>query len=115
GILYPVIEQLKLQDKWARNGRILPRETAYQILRNKLYVDEVRNTDLLQISVYDPDPQVAANIANKIVSVYEDKRVDEEKQMLNRAVTVMNEEVDKQQKRVDDAGAEMARIRDEEH
>jgi capsular exopolysaccharide synthesis family protein len=115
GILYPVIEQLKLQEKWARNGPILPRETAYQVLRNKLEVEEVRNTDLLQISVYDPDPQVAANIANKIVSVYEDKRVDEEKEILNRAVTAMNEEVASQRKRVDEAAAAVSKIRDEEY
>jgi len=115
GILYPVIEQLKLQEKWGRDGRRPSREAAYQILRNKLDVDEVRNTDLLQISVFDPNPQLAADIANKIVSVYQDRRVEEEKEILNRAVTVMNEEVGKQQNRVEDAATEMARIRDEEH
>jgi polysaccharide biosynthesis transport protein len=115
GILYPVIEQLKLPERWARDGRRLPREIAYQMLRNKLDVDEVRNTDLLQISVYDSNPQLAAEIANKIVSVYQDRRVEEEKEILNRAVTVMNEEVGKQQQRAEDAAKEMARIRDEEH
>src|SRR6266404_5177643 len=115
GILYPVIEQLKLQDRWGREGRRPSREVAYQMLRNKLDVDEVRNTDLLQISVYDPNPQLAADIANKIVSVYQDRRVEEEREILNRAVTAMNEEVGKQQKRVEDAATDMARIRDEQH
>src|ERR1041385_7426563 len=50
GILYPVIDQLKLQDRWASGGRVLTREQAYQKLRSELEVDEVRNTDLLQIS-----------------------------------------------------------------
>src|SRR3984893_12910399 len=115
GILYPVIEQLKLQDRWARDGRRPSRDGAYQMLRNKLNVDEVRNTDLLQITVFDSNPQLAAAIANKIVSVYQDRRVEEEREILNRAVTVMNEEVGKQQKRVEDSATEMARIRDEEH
>jgi polysaccharide biosynthesis transport protein len=115
GILYPVIEQLTLQDKWARDGRRPSREVTYQMLRNKLDVDEVRNTDLLQISVFDSSSQLAADIANKIVSVYQDRRVQEEKEILNRAVNAMNEEVGKQQKRVEEAGIEMARIRDEEH
>ena len=57
GILYPVIEDLKLQDKWSKDGTRPTREQAYQLLRGKLDVDEVRNTDLLQISVYDTDPQ----------------------------------------------------------
>jgi len=115
GILYPVIEQLKLPELWARDGRRPTREIAYQMLRNRLDVDEVRNTDLLQISVYDSNPQLAAEIANKIVSVYQDRRVDEEKELLNRAVTAMNEEVGKQQQRVEEARAEMAKIRDDEH
>src|SRR5256714_6684183 len=115
GILYPVIEQLKLQDQWARDNHRPTREIAYQILRSKLDVEEVRNTDLLQICVYDRNPQLAADIANKIVSVYQDRRVEEEKEILNRAVTVMNEEVGKQQQRVENAASEMARIRDQEH
>ena len=65
GILYPVIEQLGLQDKWARDGRRPSREITYQMLRNKLDVDEVRNTDLLQISVYDGNPQLAADILSR--------------------------------------------------
>ena len=75
----------------------------------------MRNTDLLQISVFDTNPQEAADIANKIVAVYQDKRVEEEKEILNRAVSTMNEEVTKQQKKVDEAAAIVARIRDEEH
>ncbi len=114
GILYPVIEDLKLQDKWARDGARPSREQAYRVLRGKLDVDEVRNTDLLQISVFSTNPQEAADIANKIVAVYQDKRVEEEKDILNRAVATMNEEVGKQQKKVEEASAEVARIRDEE-
>jgi len=115
GVLYPVIDDLKLQDRWARGGMKLSREQAYGLLRSKLDVDEVRNTDLLQISVYDQNPQLAADIANRIVAVYQDKRVEEEKDILNRAVVTMNEEVAKQQKKVDEAAADVARIRDEEH
>jgi capsular exopolysaccharide synthesis family protein len=115
GIHYPVIEQLKLQQKWAMGGRTLTREQAYAKLRSKLQVDEVRNTDLLQISVFDINAQEAADIANKIVDVYQDTRVDEEKEIMNRAVTTMNEQVTKQQKLVDDARSEMDRIRDQEH
>src|SRR3954470_16736915 len=43
GILYPVIDHLKLQDKWAAVGYRPPREQAYRILRGKLDVNEVRN------------------------------------------------------------------------
>ena len=115
GILYPVIEDLKLQDKWTRNGVRPTLQQAYQILRGQLDLDEVRNTDLLQISVFDSDPQEAADIANKIVAVYQEKRVQEEKEILNRAVETMNEEVAKEDRKVELAEKEVARIRDEEH
>ncbi len=115
GVLYPVIEDLRLQDKWTKDGVRPSREQTYQMLRNKLSVDEVRNTDLLQVSVLSTDAQEAANIANKIVAVYQETRVEEEKDLLNRAVMTMNEEVTKQQKRVDESSAEVARIRDKEH
>ena len=115
GILYPVIDDLKLQDKWTKGGTRPSREQAYQMLRGKLNVEEVRNTDLLQISVLDVDPQRAADIANKIVAVYQDKRVEEEKDIMNRAVATMNEEVEKQRRTVAAAEAEVSRIRDEEH
>jgi succinoglycan biosynthesis transport protein ExoP len=115
GILYPVIEDLKLQDNWTKEGFRPTREQAYQILRSKLEVDEVRNTDLLQISVFDTNNKEAADIANKIVAVYQQKRIEEEKDIMNRAVATMNEEVAKQQKRVDESAAEVSRIRDAEH
>jgi succinoglycan biosynthesis transport protein ExoP len=116
GILYPVIDELKLEERWAgRAAGPISREQAYAMLRGKLDVDEVRNTNLLQISVFDPNPQLAAEIANKIVAVYQDKRVEEEKDILHRAVGSMNDEVQKQQKAVDDAAVEVARIRDAEH
>src|SRR5437867_1547919 len=115
GILYPVIDDLKLQDKWAKDLGRPSREETYELLRKRLDVEEVRNTDLLLISVFDRNPQEAADIANKIVAVYQRKRVEEEKEIMNRAVGTMNEQVAKQQKAVSDAAAEVARIRDEEH
>jgi len=115
GILYPVIDDLKLPDKWTRHGVRPTLQQAYQILRGQLDLDEVRNTDLLQISVFDSDPQEAADIANKIVAVYQEKRVQEEKEILNRAVETMNEEVAKEDRKVELAEKEVARIRDEEH
>jgi succinoglycan biosynthesis transport protein ExoP len=113
-ILYPVIDDLKLQQKWSK-GQQLTREQCFFILRNRVQVEEIRNTDLLQVSVFDQDANLAATIANKIVAVYQDKRVEEEKDIMNRAITSMNEEIVKQQKRADDASAEVARIRDAEH
>jgi len=115
GILYPVIDAFKLQEKWAKDLGRPTREQTYKLLLRRLDVQEVRNTDLLQISVFDANPQEAADIANKIVAVYQDKRGEEEKEIMNRGVATMNEQVAREQKAVSDAAAEVARIRDQEH
>ena len=114
-ILYPVIDELKLQQKWTKKGQEPTREQCFLMLQNRVQVNEMRNTDLLEVSVFDEDPHLAATIANKIVAVYQDKKVEEDKDILNQAIASMNEEVTKQEKRVDDAGAEVARIRKDEH
>lgn len=114
-ILYPVIDDLKLDKKWSEKGESLSREQCFLLLRNRVQVEEIRSTDLLQVSVFDKDAHLAAAIANKIVAVYQDTRVEEEKDIMNRAITSMNDEIVKQQKRVDEASAEVGRIRDEEH
>jgi polysaccharide biosynthesis transport protein len=114
-ILYPVIDDLKLEKKWSEKGESLNREQCFLLLRNRVQVEEIRNTDLLQVSVFDKDAHLAAAIANKIVAVYQDTRVEEEKDIMNRAITSMNDEIVKQQKRVDEASADVGRIRDEEH
>src|SRR5262249_5902630 len=101
--------------KWTKKGQEPTREQTLLMLQNRVQVDEMRNTDLLEVSVFDEDPHLAATIANKIVSVYQDTKVQEDKDILNQAITSMNEEVTKQEKRVDDAAAEVARIRKDEH
>jgi len=42
------------------------KEIAYSKLRSMLTVSEVRNTDLIQISIMDQDRQEAADLANTI-------------------------------------------------
>ena len=48
GVLYPVIEDLKLQDRWTRGGNRPTRDQAYNRLRSKLDVDEVRDESEIQ-------------------------------------------------------------------
>jgi uncharacterized protein involved in exopolysaccharide biosynthesis len=54
-ILYPVIEKLKLDEKWATGGQRLPRQAIYGTLVRKLEFHSVRNTDLIEVGVYDTD------------------------------------------------------------
>lgn len=112
-MLYPVIDNLKLVEKWAEPYGVRTREEAYFQLRNMIDVREVRNTNLLQISVESTDPKEAADLANSIANEYQRKRIDEQNKLLTRSLASLEDEVGKQRKKVEETSAQMARIRSE--
>ena len=106
-ILYPVIDAMKLVQKWD----VRSREIAYLKLRSKLTISEVRNTDLLQISVLDEDRQLAADLANTIALEYQKKRIDEQQSWVARPLVQLEDEVIKQRKKTEDLRDRMTKIR----
>jgi len=106
-ILYPVIENLQLERKWRVNSRDL----AYSMLRKRLTMRELRNTDLVQISILDEDRYQAADIANAIAEEYQRRRIAEQQQWVNRSLIQLQDEVGKQRRKVDDLRDAAARIR----
>jgi capsular exopolysaccharide synthesis family protein len=112
-MLYPVIDNLKLVEKWADPYGVRTREEAYFKLRSMIDVREVRNTNLLQIGVESTDPKEAADLANSIANEYQRKRIDEQQKILSRSLATLEDEVGKQRKKVEETNAEMSRIRTE--
>lgn len=112
-MLYPVIDALNLMQKWGESDGIRTKEQAYFKLRSMIDVREVRNTNLLQISVESTNPQEASDLANTIAQEYQRKRIDEQQKMLSRSLATLEDEVAKQRKKVAEANAEMGRIRTE--
>ncbi|HEY5954077.1 MAG TPA: polysaccharide biosynthesis tyrosine autokinase [Terrimicrobiaceae bacterium] len=106
-ILYPVIENLQLEKKWGVSSR----EVAYAMLRKRLTMRELRNTDLIQISILDQDRQLAADITNAIAEEYQRRRIVEQQDWVNRSLIQLQGEVDKQRGKVDDLRETAARIR----
>ncbi|MFM8807492.1 MAG: GumC family protein [Chthoniobacterales bacterium] len=112
-MLYPVIDNLKLVEKWSEPYGVRTREEAYFKLRNMIDVREVRNTNLLQISVESTDPQESSDLANSIANEYQRKRIEEQRKILNSSLATLEDEVEKQRKKVEETNTEMARIRTE--
>jgi succinoglycan biosynthesis transport protein ExoP len=110
-ILYPVLENLKLIDAWSTEGRRMQKQTAFIKLTKMLNVREVRNTGLIEIGCYSINADEAANIANSVVVVYMDKREKLLAGAVGRGLAQLNEEVEKQRKRVEEAKAEVEKIR----
>jgi capsular exopolysaccharide synthesis family protein len=112
-ILYQVIDQLGLTTKWANGGPPLLREQAYGKLLGMLVLTPVRQTDLIEIGVWSTDKQEAADIANSIAVVYQDKRIQDQSKMIETGLTRLKDEVDDQTKQVTNLGAAAAKLRTE--
>lgn len=106
-VLYPVIEQLGLTKKWGLPSN----EQAYFKLGRALKMHELRNTELISINVYSTDRKEAAEIANAIAEEYQRRRNSEQKQWTDKSLTSLEEEVAKQQTKVDELKAIAERMR----
>jgi len=113
GVLYPVIDRLDLQRKWGSNAEPLPKEVANRRLLGMLSLQEVRNTNLIQIDVYSTDPQEAALLANTIANVYMEQRIAEQQSLVSKGLDQMLDDVKKQEEAVSQAYMEASRLRTE--
>jgi polysaccharide biosynthesis transport protein len=113
GVLYPVIDRLDLQRKWGSNSEPLPKEVANRRLLGMLSLQEVRNTNLIQIDVYSTDPQEAALLANTIANVYMEQRIAEQQSLVSKGLDQMLDDVKKQEEAVSQAYMEASRLRTE--
>lgn len=112
-ILYPVIDELGLVDKWSVG---LPyrktKQLAYADLLGMIHgITEKRGTDIIVIPVNGTDPQEAADIANTIAVVYQKRRRDDLNDQITNALSELKAEVDKLRQQVTAAQADLASIR----
>ncbi|HEY5895572.1 MAG TPA: polysaccharide biosynthesis tyrosine autokinase [Chthoniobacterales bacterium] len=112
-ILYQVIDKLNLAQQWYP-GTPIPKEQIYYQLRGMINLQEVRGANIIQIRVLSRKPKEAAIIANTVADVYAQRRIEELNTQTIKSLAKLQDEVDLQQKRVDDAFADATRIREEE-
>jgi succinoglycan biosynthesis transport protein ExoP len=113
GVLYPVIQRLDLQKRWARQGEPLSLEAAFNKLHSMLQLAEVRNTNLIQISVYSTDPQESALLANTIAQQYMEQRISESQTIISKGLDQLRDEVAQKERAVSDAYTKASRLRTE--
>jgi capsular exopolysaccharide synthesis family protein len=117
-VLTEVIRNLNLQKVWGAElnedkSPVSP-ELALQILARNLRVEQDRDTTLMNVSVTSEEPKLSADIANEVASVYRERRLNDKRREIQRAIDAMSNEVRKQQERVEEAEAELERIRQEQ-
>ncbi|MEP6673141.1 MAG: polysaccharide biosynthesis tyrosine autokinase [Chthoniobacter sp.] len=110
-ILYPVIERLDLIKEFSPPGVRLPLQQVYFRLKGAMKLQEVRNTGLIEIGAFDTDPQRAANIANAIAVVYQERRQNDLEKETTAGLDQLKDEVERKRKDVETTAATAMQIR----
>lgn len=97
-VLYPVIDALGLEKRWGIGSK----EIAFFRLRSMLNMQEVRNTELIQITVFSASNTEAAEIANAIALEYQRRVIAEASTTTAKDITTLEAEVAKQQAKVEE-------------
>lgn len=113
-ILDPVIERLELVKEYSPPGQQLPAQQVQIRLKKSMQLQEVRNTGLIEIGIYDTNAQRATNIANTIAVVYQEKRKSDLSKNVDRGLEQLQDEVEKQRKAVQEASLDAMKIRQEQ-
>jgi len=113
GVLYPVIQRLDLEKRWARQGKPLSLDAAYSKLHSMLQPTEIRKTNLIQISVYSTDPEEAALLANTVAQEYIEQRISDAQTVISKGLDQLRDEVAQKERAVDEAYANALRLRTE--
>lgn len=111
-ILNPVVDRLNLGEIWG-GGTPLPQDIAFKRLKGQISVRRYRDTSLIEITVYDRDGGLAAEIANTIAEVFERDRLEVKRQQTQKGIDKLRDEATQQADRVRVVQEKIERLRKE--
>ena len=102
-VLEPVIDKLHLNTVWSKkyNGGG-PLETAdtLKLLNERLSLTPVRNTKLINITVFSEDKNEAAQIANAIAQSYQNYRVKHRSALITQGIGILQAEYKQEEEQI---------------
>lgn len=102
-VLSEVIERLHLANRWGASKRPLSHEKALGRLQEQLSARCLRDTNVIEISVYDKDRYLAAEIANTVGERFAFEKLVDMRKETARGLARLRKEVDNQRQRVETA------------
>ncbi len=103
-VLNKVIAKLDLNTEWGKRyngGTPFPTPITMTMLKRRLSLDPVRNTKLIEITVFDEDKNMAANIANAIVEAYRDYRQSLRTEQTQRGIKALEDQYQEDGAKID--------------
>jgi len=115
-VLMPIITDLGLDKTWAKRVYktgldALPPQDALAYMNRILKLDLTRGTNLINITVTSEVPKECADVANAVADRYKTMRDIEEERRNNRGADALRDQIAQQQKVVDDAKANVEKMR----
>jgi capsular polysaccharide biosynthesis protein len=98
-----VADQLGLAEKWG-----LDRESTIRVLKSIIATNNIRGTDLIAIRVRHSNREDTRDIASAVAQVYQKQRAEAFQEISQRALAEINEEVDTQEKKLEERRIELA-------
>jgi uncharacterized protein involved in exopolysaccharide biosynthesis len=100
-VLSNVVEALDLNSTLGkRYGRTLETAETILLLRERMNLQVLRNTKIVEIRVSDEDPKEAARMANGIAKAYLDYRVAQRKRLMANGVEMLDEDLRREETKV---------------
>jgi succinoglycan biosynthesis transport protein ExoP len=115
-ILGKVIDALDLNKTWGAKfagGETLKQSETIGLLKNRMELRPVRNTQLIEIRVVSEKPEEAMLIANKIAEAYREYRVEERKKLSQGGIEALKEQFEDQEKKVRAVQEDVDKLRKE--
>jgi polysaccharide biosynthesis transport protein len=116
-VLGQVIKNLNLNVEWGKKyagGEVLQTSETMELLKKRMSLNTVRNTKLIEITVYSEDKDEAANIANAIAEAYQAYRLNLIMSQSEGGIKVLEDrfkdeeqQIQAEQKKVDDLRKEL--------
>lgn len=115
-LLDQIVDKFDLVKKWSTAASPMTHADAVRKLASMIQdVKQLRNTDMLSVSVLSTDPQEAADIANALAQAYIKKRLADQTAAIAKDLAALGDDVEKQRKIADEAAAKCQEIRIRDH
>ncbi len=113
-VLDRVVNRLNLNDRWTHELSVpyqLKTSETRDMLRSMMDLSAVRNTSLIDITVYHSEPKEAAELAQTIAEEYKNYRKEQWDTNLSRGIEALQKEMDKMEEQVTNKQARVNELR----
>ncbi|HTY86787.1 MAG TPA: polysaccharide biosynthesis tyrosine autokinase [Candidatus Acidoferrum sp.] len=115
-VLGKVIENLNLNVEWGKKyygGETLKTPETMEFLKRRMSLIPVRNTKLIEITVYSEDRNDAARIANAIAETYKTYRLKQREQLTLNGIKALEDQFKSEEERIQSAQTNVDNLRKE--